>query len=237
MKYSALNTVFIFLIFLIIGLVFGACETAPKSLTEFDEADLMGVVYDGRARSVQDYAIVVDDLISISSDVNGRFTIPSLKNGTHHIKGTKLGYQSVVMDFDYQHRTQFLYLTSNALIDYLNDAELALAKKDYLLAQSNVSLALSIDAKNVMAMYLQALIANNLNDSVKAYQIIQDLIDLQVKDEAVYLLLLDIAKNNQELRPKILTSLQDNPAIMANPRLKNRINKLMPAPVPKENKP
>jgi len=105
------------------------------------------------------------------------------------------------------------------------------------LAQSNVNLALNIDGRNVMAMYLQALIASNLNDSVKAYQIIQDLIDLQVKDEAVYLLLLDIAKNNQELRPKILTSLQDNPAIMANPRLKNRINKLMPAPVPKENKP
>lgn len=95
-----------------------SCKTNEDN-TFFESSDLPGMIYDSDNRpcekvSIEAYEINEEGneehILTVLSDINGRFTLPGLKRSYYLIKAYRDGYESISTELYYSSRLDVLYL-------------------------------------------------------------------------------------------------------------------------------
>jgi hypothetical protein len=174
------------------AVLLAACQTSPDA-TLFDQAPLIGVVFDGGSTGVQGFTVILDSAVTVTSDINGKFSFPAVARGRHRMDAHKDGHCSVSLEFDFASRSQILYITSLSWRDYLSQAETALQRLDYPKAAACAEAALGLRPGDPVTRYLLATVETGTGNYDAAFRRLMGLLDDKVRETAVYLLLADIA--------------------------------------------
>jgi len=206
-----------------------SCQSMPDS-SQFDNAPLLGVIFDGASRGVQGFSVSLDYKTNGSTDINGKFNFPAVSRGKHHLEAIKAGYQSISLDFNFDVRSQIVYMTALSFRDYLAQAESAMQRHDFLHAQEQVALALKLQAKDAVALYLLATIKVSLGAYADGYGILKDLLAANVHEVAVYLLLIDIAAQASQFHDEILKAISADSSISQIPAIAKALERIKSTP-------
>jgi hypothetical protein len=200
----------------------------PADPTQFDHANLLGVVFDGSSRGVQGFVIALDETVKVTSDINGKFTFSWVAKGHHRLAAIKAGHETVTMEFDFSSRSQIVYITAMSCKDYLAEAELALRQSDFARARAQVDKALNLMPQDPVARYLQALVRFNIREYATAYEGLDALIADGFRETAVYLLMIDIAQCDPARRTEVDRLIAQDPYLAKNPHINNALKRLEP---------
>lgn len=222
---SSKNSLLAIILILCVWLLAG-CISLPDDPGKFDFATLQGVVFDGSSRGVQGFQIILDNSIKVVSDINGKFTIPTVSQGKHHLVANKPQQEPATLDFLFNNRSQIIYITSMSTRDYLSSAELALRQNDYGKAQEAIAKALALAPDDPVGRYLSALVFMNTRQYDQAFPIVQKLLEEGVREQAVYLLMIDIATADPQYITEVQTRIADDPYISQIPQISRALKRL-----------
>jgi hypothetical protein len=202
------------------------CVTLPADPAQFDQANLLGVVFDGTSQGVQGFVLTLDDTTKVTSDINGKFTFPAVPKGPHHLVASKAGHETVAMGFSFALRSQIVYITAMSYKDYLAEAELALRQSDFARAREQVEKALKLMPKDPVVRYLRAMIQCNVREYGPAYEGLTALIADGYRDTAVYLMLIDLVQIDPTHRAEVDQLIAQDAYLSKNPQIANALKRL-----------
>ncbi|CAD7837555.1 hypothetical protein S1OALGB6SA_870 [Olavius algarvensis spirochete endosymbiont] len=212
------------IIALLLLLIFSCESTLVDEFSVFEEATLMGMVYNSRSSPCVGAALRVDDEKGVyTSDINGRFVIPKLKRGRHLIHISNDGHEPEVVTLNFSDRRQILYirLTSNeSLLDW---AEEALDELRWEEAEDFIMRSLAVEPEGTRAITLLGALyyrTEEFEDSLKQWQL---LIEKGHRSPYLYLLIANTyeygLESPEEARPWLERYLENHEAPEVRARL------------------
>ena len=138
------------------------CATAAAG--PFARGPLHGIVYDGRNQPVALASVRVDGGRAVTSDVNGRFTVPDVRHGQRSVHAEKPGYRAVTESVEFVQRTQVLYLRVASANDLVDAAIAALGEGRYTDAGSYAAEAIAVAPEHRLGRFVAALAAIGAGD-------------------------------------------------------------------------
>ncbi len=211
-----------------------SCATqpgAPDPLA-FDEAPLFGMVYDTDNQPCAGVAFKVDGGASLTTDVRGRFVLPSLSKGEHRLEASKDGYEDLAVTFQFLNRTDVLYLRMTSFSRLRAMAEESMDQRRWEEAGGLLERAKALNATDPVFLYLQALLAYRTERYPDAVGFLEDLIDAGVREAHVYLLLADLYEKHLQDPGKAADNLAAYLELRADPEAGKRLEALRQSPGP-----
>jgi len=202
------------------------CLSLPEDPRQFDTATLQGVVFDGSSRGVQGFQITLDNNNKVVSDINGKFTFSQVSRGQHKLVAEKVQQERAALDFQFNNRSQIIYITSMSTRDYLSAAELSLRQNDYEKAQESIAKALVLTPDDAVGRYLSALVFMNTRHYDQAFPLLLKLLEEGVHEQAIYLLMIDIATIDPQFSAEVKTRIADDPYISQIPQISRALKRL-----------
>lgn len=96
---------------LIIFLLLSSCKSYKHvDVSDFTEAPLFGMVYGPDNRPLADVAITLNDIHVSTTDIEGRFIIPSVPKGQHIMISSKEGFETIISTLIFNNRTQVVHI-------------------------------------------------------------------------------------------------------------------------------
>jgi tetratricopeptide (TPR) repeat protein len=199
----------VFSVLLVTILSVSSCATEKNSLVDFDEAPLMGMVYDYENLACADTLIIIDGKERTRSDINGRFIIDNLTQGTHLVTAKKGGYETLSFEFDFRTRSQVLYLRIISFHQLLKQLEDAIAAREWEEADSLISRAEAIKKGDPIQLYLKAIYRYETGNPESSVQILLEIIEEGYNDPVIYLTLSNIYQYKLNDLPEAIKYLEE----------------------------
>ena len=204
-----IKQVVVCLIVLLSILTSTSCATKKKSLNDFKEAPLLGMVYDYDNRACSDTLIIIDEIEEARSDINGRFIIDNLSQGVHLVVAKKDGYETLSFEFDFRNRSQILYLRIISFHQLLKNVEDAIAAREWEEAASLNERAEAIKKGDPIQLYLKAIYLNDKGNPEDSAQILLKIIKDGYNEPVIYLTLSDIYQYKLNNPPEAIKYLEE----------------------------
>ncbi len=137
------------------ALILAGCASAPgKGLPP-----LNGMIYDADNKPVAEAAISIDGDRAATSDIQGHFTLPRLKQGKEYaLEAEKKGYETNATTFSYTNATQVLYLRMTSGEQLVDEAERAITSENWSEAASFLDRAEAAGCDSLASGYLRAVL-------------------------------------------------------------------------------
>ena len=159
----------VFLFTLLFFLFPGCAGLRVDDNMDFDEAPLIGMIYDRNNQPVSGARVTIEigretgkgrkKTREELSSVNGRFIIANLPPGIHKALVSAGGYESNTVEFEFYSREQVLYIKLNSLDNLLDTAEEAAADRRYPEAAAYLDRAENVRDEDPVYYYLRAVVA------------------------------------------------------------------------------
>lgn len=176
-------------------LLFFSCKTA-----EFGHKviDVNGMIYDFSNRPVPNFLITLDEKYSISTDINGRFTLTKVPAGTYTLIAKKPGYEIYTDKVDIKDRGQIVYIRIPSQSDLLDLTDNALSNSNFNEAEEYIKRAYLVDADNVEMLFYYATVMFKQGEYDNAVYFLQTAQNLGSKDEYIAKFLAILKELNDE---------------------------------------
>jgi len=131
------------------------CSCATDASKQ-ETVDVNGMIYDFANRPVPSCEIILDDLYTGSTDLNGRFTLFKIPQGTYKITGQKAGYETYHDEITISELGQIIYIRIPSQNQLLNLADDALTVMNLAIAEEYIQRAYEIDSTNIEMLFYYA---------------------------------------------------------------------------------
>ena len=162
-------------LFALVILVLTACISSPPMPMEFEEAPLLGMIYDVEGSPVAGARVQIDEAEELLSDINGRFFIPSVTKGEHMITVEKDGYIGMEIPFSFLNKSQIVYIQFYTIDQLYDEAKEAAAAGRTIEAKEKVLSCLLFDEDHIPSLFLQAILHYREGEYPSAMDIIEGL--------------------------------------------------------------
>lgn len=197
---------------LILSLLALSCTTGQQNPTRFENAPLYGMIYDYQNMPVKGVIIREGEKVLGESDINGRFYLPQMEQGTHELIMEKEGYERLNLSFRFQNRTEALYIKMRSAFDCMTEANRMLARQSYARAEELIRLGLEIQSDHLGLQFLKSIYHFELTEFQPAFQQISRLMEIhQRREKELYLMLNQIRIAEPALSEDISRLIQDFP--------------------------
>ncbi len=174
-------------------LLFSSCTTVSnQNQLRFESAPLFGMIYDLDNKACSGVSLQLDGAQKTTSDIKGRFVLTEVKQGPHAIRATEAEHETLDVKFDFQNRTQVLYLKMISFDQVLSQAQDSLARKRWSEADSLLKRAAAIHPADVVLVYLQAILDYQRGEYAGAAARLEALLAGGNRISSVYLFLADL---------------------------------------------
>jgi len=129
-----------------------------KTLRPVNKIDINGMIYDFTNRPVAYCQIMLGELFTGSTDINGRFTLPKIPVGIYTITVTKEGYETYSDEIEIRDQGQIVYIRIPSQSQLLNLVDEALTVMNLDIAQEYIQRAYEIDSNNIETLFYYATI-------------------------------------------------------------------------------
>lgn len=189
----------VLLLFSAVSLMALSCKTTEDP-TDFELSNLPGMIYDGDNRPCERVRVEVfrltyegeEQLYSVETDINGRFTLPGLDRGDYRLSAEKRGYESLRTVISYASRTEVLYLKMYSRQQILALAADALERGRYGETETFLARSASIEEDDPEHLYLEAIYRYRIGDYETSLISLQSILDRGFDFPWVHLLMGDI---------------------------------------------
>jgi tetratricopeptide (TPR) repeat protein len=206
-------------------LLAGSCMSLGD--IKFDNAPLMGMVYDTENLPCQGAAILLDGWEKGQTDVNGRFVLADVGRGKHTLTVKKPGLETLNLPFNFVDRKQIAYLKVISLKQLLEKTEESIADKKLDLAEGYIERAKAIDPVNPVLLYINALFFTKQEKYTEAAGLLEQLVTLGYKEAVIYLTLADIYQYRLQNFEKAALALDIYVKMRPQPETKTRLDNLV----------
>lgn len=145
---------FIFCILVVLTIISGCKSIDNDSFNQFEQAPLFGMIYNSESSPVAGAVVVLDDVKSSQTDINGRVLFGEVSRGEHSVLITKEGFEEVWMVLDFSNRNQVLYSTLISLQNILDNLESHLQVGRITESKSFLDRASGINSEDIRFRYL-----------------------------------------------------------------------------------
>lgn len=209
MKSKKNKVITILYIAISILLTLNGCQSSKGAKNRdlpYPKTDLNGMIYNHEGLPVPDVRITVDDTFTVTTNMNGRFTIPALSIGLHRVVASSMGYETYETEVAFKNPTEVLYISMVSARELLENAKKLLEKRLWTQADLLITRALKISPNDLKARYLSATAMatpyRQDRDFQKAKDILESLIVDGYSNSAIYLFLADIYQYDIKDIPK-----------------------------------
>lgn len=210
-----------------------SCKT-NEDQNYFSSNSLPGMIYDGENRPCKKVlvrAFRIDGeseelLLTVESDINGRFILPDLERGNYRIEGEKEGYELLVSDISYSSRLEVLYLKMHSQDQILKLAADAMENRRSGQVRRLLLRSEAIDAGNPLHLYHKALFLYGQEEYEEALKCLEAIEERGFEFPYVYLLKGDIYQLGLSDRDKALEALTIFVGHIDDDEVKQRIKEL-----------
>jgi hypothetical protein len=218
---------------IILSIFIISCKTKPEDA--FISSNLPGMIYDADNRPCSKVSVTTwttnkkgEDvlLITVNSDINGRFTIPKLDRGSYRIEAEKEGFESLSTEIYYSSRLDILYLKIFSQKQILNLAENALEERRYGRVEEYLLRSEKINSDDPYSLYLKAVYLYEKESFSDALLPLIRILDQGFRFPYVHLLMADIYQYKLDLPEKALAQLIEYKNIFDDLEIKLRIKEL-----------
>jgi hypothetical protein len=173
------------------ALILGSCASGP--LTRYKAQALYGMIYDPGNKPVGNVKICINGQYAASSDIHGRFAIPQMKPKlAYQVRAEKENYETVDLEIAYSDPAHVLYIQMFSGPDLLEEAERALAGRDWFRAESFLSRAEHAGARSLPLGYLRGVLAFSRGRHGEALTILLDLAETEKGAPFLFLFIADL---------------------------------------------
>lgn len=178
-----------------------SCKTNEDDESFFESSDLPGMIYDSDNRpcdkvSIEAYAIDVEGneeyIFTVSSDINGRFTLPGLSRSYYKIKAFREGYESISTDLYYSSRLDVLYLKIYSQKQILTQATDLLEQRRFGNVEELLIRSHGVNSLDPYHLYLYAVFLYEKENYSEALISLVQVVDQGYRFPYVHLLMADI---------------------------------------------
>lgn len=215
-------------------LVASACKTKPDE-GYFEASNLPGMIYDADNRPCDKVSISAYTrdkegnevlLYAVDSDINGRFTLPSLDRGSYRITAAREGYEFITTDIYYSSRLDVLYLKIFSQKQILNLATEALTRKRMGNAGEFISRSAKVDPDDPYHLYLKAVYMYESDSYEEALIPLERIVQLGYRFPHVFLLMADIYQYKLDKPQEALEQLEKFKNLIDDGTVDSRIEEL-----------
>jgi len=147
-----------------------SCKTAEFGCQTID---VNGMIYDFDNRPVPHCEVTIGSKYCGITDINGRFSLPKIPEGTYVITGIKNGFETYTEEITISGWGQIIYIRMPSQAQLLELADQALTNLDYAAACENAEKAYLIDNKSTEAVFYYAIVKYRQGESQKALEILE----------------------------------------------------------------
>lgn len=170
-----------------------ACATTEKKdMFYFDQAPLMGMIYDEDSQPVPGAQVSVDGRKGPMADIRGRFVLPDLARGTHTITIAKNGFEELTSQIEFLNKSEALYLRMISFGQLLAKAETALNDRKWSDADGYLVRAEKLTPQDPVLLYLKAVRAYRTESYNDAESQLTKIINSGFAEPYVYLFRADV---------------------------------------------
>lgn len=219
---------------ILISLLALSCKSAPEE-GNFDNSNLPGMIYDADNRPCEKVKITVfkidnegneNELFSVPSDINGRFTLPGLSRDSYRVTAEREGYESISTDLYYSSRLDVLYLKIYSQKQILNSATEALRSRKFGNVEKLLIRSEKVNGNDPYHLYLSAVFYYDKDELNTAEEQLNRIVDLGYEFPYVYLLLADIYQYKLNDRNRALEQLKIYINLIDDMDIESRIGEL-----------
>ena len=156
-----------------------SCKTFKLGFKTFD---IHGMIYDFSNRPVAHCEISLEKKYIISSDINGRFTLPKVAAGTYTITGYKKGFEIYSSEVSIRGKGEIIYIRLPSQNQLLNLLDEALTANDLTAAEELAERSYQIDENNLETLFYYAAVKFRQKDYSKALSFLEKARQLGSKD-------------------------------------------------------
>lgn len=220
------------LLILALALLVISCKTNEDE-NYFESSSLPGMIYDGDNRPCEKVVVrafrlgEADELIlTVESDINGRFTLPDLGRGAYRIELEKEGYETMATEVSYSSRLEVLYLKLHSQNQILKMAEDALEVRRFGNVADFLKRSEQIDNQNPYHLYLEAVYFYEIEDFQSSIESLDKIVTQGYDFPYVYLLKGDIFQYKLNEPDRSLEALSVFLTMIEDEEVKMRIKEL-----------
>ncbi len=170
-----------------------ACATTQKKdMFYFDQAPLMGMIYDEDSQPVPGAQVSVDGRKGPMADIRGRFVLPDLSRGSHTITVAKSGFEELTSQIEFLNKSEALYLRMISFGQLLTKAETALNDRKWSDADGYLTRADKLSPQDPVLLYLKAVRSYRTGGYADAESQLTKIIDGGFAEPYVYLFRADV---------------------------------------------
>jgi len=194
-------------------LLVGCASGGTNDARAFEKAPLFGMLYDEENQPCAGVKLAVDGAASKSdtglvTDIRGRFMLPDLSRGEHSLMATKEGYEQLTVKILFQNRTDVLFLRIISFGQLLAKAEKALEERKWDDAEMFLVRAEKLEAGDTVLQFLRAVKAYKTEKFDDAVDLLNGILDKEVREPSIYLFLADIYQKNLSDPQRAIESLE-----------------------------
>jgi hypothetical protein len=184
-------------IFLILMVLFLSCKTNDVQNKQISKS-LFGVVFDNKSNPIKHAVIKFRSkpenrhILSVSSDIDGKFIVPELEYGLYLVSVSSTGSLSMEVEVDHYDVSNVLIIKISTFEDLIVKLEKGLKDKNYIHVEERIKQLEGIDGDDVYFNYLKAIFYINTGDYKKAEKILLHLIKKTGNEPFINLLLADL---------------------------------------------
>lgn len=199
---------------IIFAIVLVSCKTGGEDHF-IESSGLPGMIYDGYNKPCKNVQIqvyrLVDDfgelLLAVESDINGRFTLPALKQGNYRIELYKEDHETLVKEINYSSPLEVLYMKMYSQDQILDMAVQSLEERRIVRVENYLKRSESIQSDDPYHLYVQSIYMYSIEDYEQSLEYLKALVHQGYLFPYVHLLMADIYQYHLHETIKALESL------------------------------
>ena len=217
-----MKTRFLFILIILTSLL--SCKTAGDlNPSDFREAPILGMIYGFDNLPIDDAEVVLDDSVSVRTDIHGRFIIDEVARGEHHLVVTKEEYETIDITFVFSSRNQVLYLNMISFDSLLEEIESALLEEETEEAGLYLERAAKINEKDPRLLYLKGVSMARQKRYEEAVEVISELKEKYRTAPHIILFLAEIYDKGLGNREIAKLVLEEFLALLENEEVRNAL--------------
>ena len=163
------------IILISVFLILPGCVSKP--LDHFP-ANLLGMIYDDFNNPVDSVLIQLGPKDIFTSDLDGRFLLPSLNQEIYTITISKEGFEDQEIIFPFNDPMQILYIKMTSLRFLKEEIERNIHSREWGKCEVLIDRAFKLDDNDPVLIYLTAVYYYQINDIIKVKEFLRELSEL-----------------------------------------------------------
>jgi len=144
------------ILFLFTATLFFSCQNISSIRRPSDDGLMFAMIYDFDNNPVNAVTVYVNERRVAESDIQGRFILANMNRGEHAVRLTKRGYETLegYFHFDPLLVLYFRMINTSQLVAH---AEIAMDRREFMIAESYIRRAISIEPNRPDILFLKSI--------------------------------------------------------------------------------